>query len=122
RGGGLARPGAGPHQGGAHRAAAALEQGAPGGPLQGPGAGNVPEGRQAADREVTPDARSSTRQRRPRHAVGGAVAFRPLTRPSGDPPAGSRATTLAEAAISEDRNGCRVTTVRRGHLLLYPRP
>ena len=48
-------PRAGPHQGRADRPATALEQRAAGGPLQGAGAGDVPEGRQAADGEVTGD-------------------------------------------------------------------
>src|SRR5439155_12862858 len=53
RGGGLARPAAGEHQGGSDRVAVALEQGAAGGPLQGAGAGDLPQGGPPADGEVT---------------------------------------------------------------------
>ncbi len=48
----LARPGTGAHQGAADWPATALEQGAAGSAIQGAGAGDVPQRRQTADREV----------------------------------------------------------------------
>ena len=58
----LARPRARPDQGGADRPAAPLQQGPPGGPVQGPDARDVPEGRPADHGQVNQLAISARRE------------------------------------------------------------